>query len=97
MNEIAAKAITDILKVLANPTRLRIAEVLQDGELCVGELVRKLKVKEPFASQQLNKMKNKGILGSRRCGSKVFYYLKDKRMINKLLACMIKNYKHKIT
>jgi DNA-binding transcriptional ArsR family regulator len=93
MNREAAKKVTEILKALANPTRLRIAELLQNGEMCVSELVAALGVKEPIASQQLNKMKDKNILSSRRRGCMVFYYLNDKRMIEKLLDCMVNHRK----
>jgi ArsR family transcriptional regulator len=91
MDRRVAIRVTEILKSLAHPTRLRIAEFLQNGEMCVSELVDALGVKEPIASQQLNKMKDKNILGSRRRGCMVFYYLKDKRMIEKLLDCMVKH------
>lgn len=91
MNRILAEKAAEILKGLANPTRLRIAELLKEGELCVGELAAALGMKESIVSQQLSKMKNKGILSSRRYGCKVFYCLTDKKMINDLLDCMNKD------
>ena len=93
MNREVAKKLTEVLKALAHPTRLRIAELLQNGEMCVSELVAALGVKEPIASQQLNKMKDKNILSSRRRGCMVFYYLNDKRMIEKILDCMVNHHK----
>jgi DNA-binding transcriptional ArsR family regulator len=89
MNEGVVEKAAEVLKALANPTRLRIVELLNDGEMCVSELVDALGVSEPIASQQLNKMKDKNILGSRRRGCMVFYYLKDKQMIDELLDCIV--------
>ena len=94
MNKKVAEKAAEVLKALANPTRLRIVELLQDGEMCVSELVDALGVKEPIASQQLNKMKDKNILGSCRRGCMVFYYLKDKRIIDELLDCMVEHCKN---
>ena len=85
---IAEKA-AETLKTLAHPARLRIAALLRNGELCVSEIVDAIGEKEPIVSQNLNRMKDKGILGSRHQGSKVFYYLKDAKMINGLLNCMV--------
>lgn len=85
---IAEKA-AETLKILANPERLRIVALLRNGELCVSEIVDTLREKESTISQNLNRMKNKGVLDSRRSGSKVLYYLKDAKMLNELLNCMI--------
>jgi len=89
MNKKVAEKAAEVLKTLANPTRLRIVELLQGGEMCVSELVDALGVREPIASQQLNKMKDKNILGSHRRGCMVFYYLRDKQVIDELLDCMV--------
>ena len=94
MNRKVAEKAAEVLKTLAHPTRLRIVELLQDGEMCVSELVDALGVKEPIASQQLNKMKDKTILGSRRRSCMVFYYLKDKQIIDELLDCMVEHCKN---
>jgi len=94
MNKKVAEKAAEVLKALANPTRLRIVELLQDGEMCVSEIVNALGVREPIASQQLNKMKDKNVLGSCRRGCMVFYYLKDKQMIDELLDCIVEHCKN---
>jgi len=46
MNKKVVEKAAEVLKALAHPTRLRIVELLQDGEMCVSELVDALGVKQ---------------------------------------------------
>lgn len=43
----------DTLGALAEPTRLRIVELLRDGPLTVSEIVNKLQIQQPQASKHL--------------------------------------------
>jgi ArsR family transcriptional regulator len=85
-NEVA-RHVADTLKALAHPARLQIVEFLVGGEKCVGEIMEAVGEKQAITSQQLNMMKDKGVLACRREGSKVFYRIENENAI-RLLDCI---------
>jgi len=87
MNEKIAEHAAEVLKALAHPVRLQIVELLQAGEMRVGDIVEALGGKQAITSQQLNMMKAKGVLSCRRDGARVYYRIKNKNVI-KLLHCI---------
>jgi ArsR family transcriptional regulator len=87
MDEQTAEHVAEVLKAVAHPVRLQIIEMLQDGQMCVGDIVDALDGKQAITSQQLNMMKDKGVLGCRRDGARVYYYIENKNVI-KLLNCI---------
>jgi len=70
----------NILKALADETRLNIVEYLLEGEKCVCEIVPHTKRAFSTVSLQLNKLETLGVLESRRQGRWVFYRIKDRRI-----------------
>ena len=54
-----------VLRAVAHPIRLRVIELLEAGELCVGAISAALDEKQAITSQQLTIMKDRGILTSR--------------------------------
>jgi len=74
----------EILKALADETRLNIVKLLLDGEKCVCELFPFLKRTQSTTSLQLELLKNAGIIKSERRGRRVYYSISDKK-IYKLL------------
>ena len=87
MNEKTAENVAEVLKAVAHPIRLQIVEMLQAGEMCVGDIVETLGGKQAITSQQLNMMKAKGVLSCRRDGARVYYRIENKNVI-KLLNCV---------
>lgn len=87
MDEKTAEHVAEVLKAVAHPIRLQIVDLLEDGEMCVGDIVKALGGKQAITSQQLNMMKDKGVLSSRRDGAKVYYCIENKNVI-KLLYCI---------
>lgn len=77
----------EILKTVAHPVRLQIVDLLDKGEQTVTSLCRLLGAQQPYVSQQLNLMKAKGVLGSRRSGNQVYYVLADPR-VAKIIQCV---------
>lgn len=77
---------------IAHPIRLLILYALTNKEMSVGELVTLLGTSQSAASQHLSKMKNNGILESRKKSNMVFYSLKDPKY-KELIATIIKIYK----
>jgi DNA-binding transcriptional ArsR family regulator len=84
--ELASHA-ADVLRAVAHPIRLQVVELLEEGEMCVGAISDALGEKQAITSQQLNIMKDKGILTSRREGTKVFYRLQN-RNVTQVLHCV---------
>lgn len=63
------------LRVLANPTRLRIAYLLSKRDYCVCELVYKLEKKQNLISHHLAVMKQSGIVDSYKRSKWKYYRL----------------------
>ena len=61
--------------LLSTPTRLRIVCALMEGESNVSNLVERLAVSQPTTSQHLGVLYRAGILGRRRSGAQVFYWV----------------------
>lgn len=67
-----------LFKVFSNDTRLRLLHALvRDGELCVTGLADTVGMKPQAVSNQLQRLVDRGILGTRREGSNIFYRVVD--------------------
>ena len=87
MDKEVAEHAAEIMKAVAHPVRLQIIELLEKREMCVGDIVDALRGKQAITSQQLNMMRDKGVLSCRREGAKVYYSIENKNVI-KLLHCI---------
>jgi DNA-binding transcriptional ArsR family regulator len=74
----------ELFKALAHPTRIRILELLREGEKSVTEMQLALSVEASTVSQQLAILRMKNLVDTRREGNIIFYRLRDRR-VNKLL------------
>ncbi len=74
------KETVKLLKALSDETRLKIVEMLLDGEKCVCEIFPRVKRTQATVSTHLGKLESAGILESRREGKRVFYRIKDPRV-----------------
>ena len=63
------------LRVLGDPTRMRVAEILMDGPRCVHELMAMLKVEQSLLSHHLRVMRDSGLVEGVRAGKAVRYQL----------------------
>lgn len=70
-----------LLKALADETRLKIIKFLLKGEKCVCEIFPHVRKTQSTVSIHLNNLEKTGILKSRKQGKKVFYSIKDKRIL----------------
>lgn len=71
-------------KALAHPSRIRILELLRDGEKSVNELQPDLGLESSNISQQLAILRSADIVIGRKQGSNVFYSAKSE-LVFKLL------------
>lgn len=75
------EAWAEFLKALAHPIRLQIVSALIEGRQCVKNLSELLHTSQPNVSQHLSILRNRGIVGCKRDGSIVCYYIKDERAV----------------
>ncbi|HEV8058317.1 MAG TPA: metalloregulator ArsR/SmtB family transcription factor [Gemmataceae bacterium] len=66
-----------IFQALGHPTRIAIVELLNDGELSVGQLCEKVGIEQSNASQHLSVLRNKQIVQTRKVGNQIYYSLSD--------------------
>jgi len=71
-----------VLKALAHPVRLWMAEQLEQGEKCVCELVDPLGLDYSTVSKHLSVMKQAGIVEDDKRGKQVYYTLKVPCVLN---------------
>ena len=62
---------------LAHPARLRILDILAQGEQCVCHLSAVLQQRQAYVSQQLMKLKEAGLISDHKDGLYVYYHLAD--------------------
>lgn len=70
----------EAIKAIAHPVRLRIVEILAEGEACVCHLTTILGQRQPYVSQQLTVLREAGLVHDRREGVMVYYRLADERV-----------------
>jgi ArsR family transcriptional regulator len=84
------KDIAEILKLLSDPTRLRIIMVLGKKELCVCQLMGVLEVSQSLVSKNLHLLDNARFLSERKDGKLVFYSLrKDMPLAHRRLISLL--------
>jgi ArsR family transcriptional regulator len=70
----------ELFRVIGHPVRIRILELLSEGERTVGDLQARLALNSSGTSQHLAALRQHGLLDSRRAGTSVYYRLKDARI-----------------
>lgn len=73
------EAKADFFRVLGHPARVRILELLRDGERSVGALQAELEIDSSGTSQHLGALRRQGLVEARRDGTSVYYRVKDPR------------------
>ena len=79
-----------IFRAFADPVRLRILNLIQDGEICVGDLVSVLKAPQPTVSRHLAYLRRAGLVSVRQERSWNYYVLAPARSAfhQKMLECL---------
>ena len=68
---LAARA--EVIKAMSHPSRLRMLELLADGERCVCELHRDIGSDMSTVSRHLGVLKSAGLIADRRAGTSIYY------------------------
>jgi DNA-binding transcriptional ArsR family regulator len=85
MAEPIDKLKAEFFKTLGHPARIRILELLAEGEQSVGELMPKLGLESSHLSQQLAVLRRTGMVEARKRGNSVIYSMASEDMAELLL------------
>ncbi len=65
----------EVFKALADPTRREVLRLLRGGEMTAGELSKRFDMTKPSMSHHFSVLKQADLIGSRREGQQVYYFL----------------------
>jgi len=72
----------EILKALAQPTRLKILELLRNGEKCICEIVPALNGEQSNISRHISLMQKSHLVTTRKDGVRVMVKVRDPEIFN---------------
>lgn len=73
--EFVVKLTAELFKSLGHPVRIRILQMLEQGERCVCEMIDEIGIAQSNLSQHLGVLKKQGLIESRKDGQWVRYWL----------------------
>ena len=68
---------TKVMKALSDPNRVKLLKLLQKREMCVCEIRAALGIAQPTVSKHLKILENAGLVGRRKDGLWVNYFIGD--------------------
>ena len=74
----------DFFKTLGHPARIRVLELLRDGEQSVADMMPLVGLEQSHLSQQLAVLRRGGIVQSRKVGTTALYSVTDPRLFHLL-------------
>ena len=81
IEEETVQRLSDIFKVMGDPTRLRIINALSSGEMCVCDIACALSMENSAISHQLRILKAMRLVKFRKEGKSAIYSLDDEHML----------------
>ena len=69
--------LADLFKIFGDTTRMRILYALSESEMCVCAIAENLGMTQSAISHQLKVLKDNNLVGSRRAGKTIYYFLAD--------------------
>lgn len=84
MNQSLQRFKAEFFKALGHPTRIRILELLSNGEKSVGELQQEMASAGSTVSQQLAILRMKNVVDTRKAGNIIYYRLRNPLVIDLL-------------
>jgi len=78
------QSVADTFRVLGDPTRVRIIDILGDAELCVQDLASRVGMSESAVSHQLRLLRTMRLVRVRREGRQAFYAVDDHHILELL-------------
>ena len=89
------ESLASVLKIVAEPSRLKIMCILRKGEHCVCEIMEHVDLSQSLISHHLRDLKDTGLVADSKQGLRVYYSLsqKGKEITNVLFQIPIKEEK----
>lgn len=75
--EINTRKTAMIFKALSDENRIRILQLLQNGEICACELLEKLNITQPTLSHHMKILCDSEIVSSRKDGKWMHYFISE--------------------
>ncbi len=82
MDEKALELKAEILKALAQPTRLKILELLRGGEKCICEIVPAINGEQSNISRHISLMQKTHLISTRKDGVRLMVSVRDSRIFD---------------
>jgi DNA-binding transcriptional ArsR family regulator len=80
MEERAIYLKSEVLRAMAQPTRLKILELLRNGERCICEIVPAINGEQSNISRHISLMQKSHLITTRKDGVKVMVKVRDPRI-----------------
>jgi ArsR family transcriptional regulator, zinc-responsive transcriptional repressor len=77
----------DCLKTLAHPVRLRMVQLMLQGEFTVGELATACDIPSHMASEHLRMMQHCGFLNRGQKGRRIYYQVSEPA-VERIMICI---------
>ena len=87
IDEIKASKISEILKTLSDPTRIKIVTAISNSELCVCEIALALNLSQSLVSHQLQALRLLDLVKLRKNGRNMHYSLNNERTLKIIEEC----------
>jgi len=81
VSEDSHQNIARVLKILGDINRIKIINLLKDGELCQCDIIPFIKQSQPTVSRHLGLLEENGILLSRKDATRVLYKIADQNVL----------------
>jgi len=80
--------VNEIFKALSDPNRLKIVEILANGETCACKLLEELSVSQPTLSHHMGILQRAGIVVGKKNSQWVHYSI-DKKSVVELIEYLV--------
>ena len=87
------KDFIQVMKAVSDPNRVKVLKMLQNKSMCVCEMQAALQIAQPSVSKHLKLLEDSGLVGSKKDGLWVNYYLTDGSS-NPYAAVVLGNLRH---
>jgi ArsR family transcriptional regulator len=77
-----------LFRAMADGPRLRVLDLLKQGEMCVTEIVAAVSEKFSTVSQRLRILRSEGLIHRRREGNHIYYALADRHVADLILNAL---------
>jgi len=90
----AVGEMADLMRLLSDPTRIRVLGLLQPGEMNVTSLCGELGLAQPTVSHHLGLLRTASLVKTRRDGKQIFYSLNPEYLATRDDSTLALSYGH---